>query len=424
MCTLLPPQLSPSLSQPAYSHRCCKRLARETGPESLVARCLLWQPQLLSAEPSKIAARAHGWMGIAVAAGVGAGLIHSVRRRKLRGTRAVRTQGLTVRRHELVQCQSPGQQRTCMSAASSSAASSEAEFWTLIKLGNGARLVALRNMVKQMSGAEELYYVGLDEDNFERQVTPVEPGEGFGQFCIISADAEERLLAQHKVVCRPPGQGDCNGADVTESSDLQQTSIASLIHDIDIEKLKNVADYKLPFGLENKFKIFLSPLRAEDELPEVIRKKQIPELKSLKFGLPSSCDAFREAPFTGDFHVFGIVPAIGKYQFVAGSGCDGTWVRFDLGDFETYSYDLKGIPVIKDATSITFPVSHLWVDFSFPTAVYGLEWFLGDRCIARKEISISPMPNFIYQQCTGLVRKGLNKIRTVPRDRAESQHDP
>merc|ERR1712072_1271384 len=110
-------------------------------------------------------------------------------------------------------------------------------------------------------------------------------------------------------------------------------------------------------------------MRAAEEL----RQNCIPQMQGLSFGLPNACDVFRNAPFTGRFHGLGIVPAISKQQFVCGSGCNTTWVRFDKADLGTYDHNLEGVPVLEDEHGILFPVTHLWVDFSFPDASYALE---------------------------------------------------
>lgn len=313
---------------------------------------------------------------------------------------------------------------------------SSAEFWTFIDLGRGARLIALRNAARLYDDGK-INYVKLHEAQddadavatpgapaapFDREAVFVNPGDGFGQFCTLTADAEERLLAQHRSVSRVVGQANSNGVDVADATDIQPfldpllaakggCTASNLVNeDSDVEKFLDVSSVRLPFGLERRFNIYLSPMEAE--LPVQIRKKQIPELRGLKFGLPTTCANFRDAPFTGKHHGLGIVPAIGKYQFVAGSGSDGVWVRCELEDFGLYDHNLEGIPYIKGKSSIVLPVTHLWVDFSYTTATYGLDWFFGGTCLARKEIPLWPMPNFIYQQVTGLVRRNLEKGRT------------
>lgn len=316
---------------------------------------------------------------------------------------------------------------------------SAAEFWTFIDLGRGAKLIALRNAARLDDDDGQINYMKLhrpqDEENavtrlrepaelLGREAVLVNPGDGFGQFCFLTSDAEQRLIEQYRSVSRVLGQANSNGVHVADATDIQPfleslldaaedgcTPSASFrIKDSDVEEFRDVASTKLPFGIERRFNIYLSPMQAE--LPVQIREKQIPELKGLKYGLPTTCDIFRAAPFTGEHHGLGIVPAIGKYQFVAGSGCDGVWVRCDLKDFGLYEHNLEGIPYIKDESSIMLPVTHLWVDFSYTTATYGLDWFFGKTCLARKEIPLWPMPNFIYQQITGLVRRGLKKGRT------------
>lgn len=316
---------------------------------------------------------------------------------------------------------------------------SAAEFWTFIDLGKGAKLIGLRNAARLDDDDGQINYMKLhrpqDEANavtrlrepaelLGRQAVLVNPGDGFGQFCILTSDAEQRLLSQYRSVSRVVGQSNSNGVHVADATDIQPllqslldaaeddcTSSARLtINDSDVEEFRDVDSTKLPFGIQRRFNIYLSPMPAE--LPVQLREQQIPELKGLKYGLPTTCDSFRAAPFTGDHHGLGIVPAIGKYQFIAGSASDGVWVRCDLEDFSLYEHNLEGIPYIKDESSIMLPVTHLWVDFSYTTATYGLDWFYGKTCLARKAIPLWPMPNFIYQQITGLVRRGLKKGRT------------
>lgn len=316
---------------------------------------------------------------------------------------------------------------------------SAAEFWTFIDLGRGAKLIALRNAARLDDEYGKINYIKLHQPQDEanavtrlrepvallgRKAVLVNPGDGFGQFCILTSDAEKRLLTQYRSVSRVLGQANSNGVNVADATDIQSfleslleatgdgcTSSPSLaIKDSDVEEFRDVTSTKLPFGIERRFNIYLSPMQAE--LPLQIRQKQIPELNGLKYGLPTTCDIFRAAPFTGEHHGLGIVPAIGKYQFVAGSKSDGVWVRCDLEDFSLYDHNLEGIPYIKDKSSIVLPVTHLWVDFSYTTATYGLDWFFGRTCLARKEIPLWPMPNFIYQQITSLVRRALKKGRT------------
>lgn len=309
--------------------------------------------------------------------------------------------------------------------------SSSSEFWTFLNMGRGAPLPALRNAVELGPGREEFKYVRLDNPGdrpppWDREELVVQPGDGFGQFCLLDDDCEKWLRSEYKSVSSVLGRSYSEGLDAAQRTDVQSL-LDPLLHeagcsarglhvpDSYIEKCRDVASYNLPFGLANKFKIYLSPMTSEEELPDVIRERRHPELKGLKFGLPSPCDSFREAPFTGTLHALGIVPAIGKYQFVTGSGLDGTWVRFDSADFASYDHDLRGLPVLRDEQSIVLPVTHLWVDFSFTSPIYCLEWFFAGRCLARKEISIRPMPNFIYQQVTGLVRLNLKKTRADAR---------
>merc|ERR1712217_642098 len=116
---------------------------------------------------------------------------------------------------------------------------------------------------------------------------------------------------------------------------------------------------------------------------EQMRSHLASEMQKLPLGLPAACDDFRSASFTGSRHGLGIVPHINEQQFVVSNGCENAWVRFDKADLRTYAHNLDKIPIFEDGKGILFPVTHLWVDYNFPTADCAFEWFCGRQCVAR-----------------------------------------
>lgn len=249
----------------------------------------------------------------------------------------------------------------------------------------------------------------------------IRPGDGFGQFCKLTPDAEERLLTHYRSTSGVLGQSNGHGVCVSEATDimpflaplLRGGPHVRMLSDSDIVAFKDVKDFRMPLGVEDNFKIHVCPMESAPQLQEEVKRHRIRQMRGLSFGLPSACDAFREAPFTGRFHGLGIVPAIDDQQFVMGSACPDagfSWVRFDKDDLTSYDHDLEGVPVLEDDKGIFFPVTHLWVDFDFPTAAYALEWFCGTRCVVRKELSLWPMPNWLFQKIISITLGNLRDI--------------
>jgi len=244
----------------------------------------------------------------------------------------------------------------------------------------------------------------------------------------LTKAAEERLLTHYRSTSGVLGQSNSEGVRVSDSADVSPLlapaltperghaelgSDCPMLRDSDVVAFREVREFNLPLGVENNFKIHICPLRPAPEIQEQVKRHRIRQMRGLSFGLPAACDVFRDAPFTGRFHGFGIVPAISDQQFLLGSTCEDrgcTWVRFDKGDLATYDHNLEGLPVLEDSEGIIFPVTHLWVDFDFPTAAYALEWFCGTRCVVRKELSLWPMPNFLFQKIISIAMGYLKDV--------------
>lgn len=242
--------------------------------------------------------------------------------------------------------------------------------------------------------------------SYLQQRVAILPGEGFGQFCRLTAAAQERLLTYYKSTAGLHGQANSKGVDVADASNDQcmfglsqiaSSLYSSILSDADVQGFEDVRNFRLPFSLQDNFQIHIGPMKAAEDLLEDVWTKRIPQLRNLSSGWPNLFDVFRNAPFTGSFHGAGIVPAISKQTFVCGSGCNTCWVRFDKADLETHDHNLEGIPTLEDDTGVFFPVTHLWIDFCFPGASYAMEWFYGGRCLVRKELSLW-MPKSLFQK--------------------------
>lgn len=306
-----------------------------------------------------------------------------------------------------------------------------AYFWTFLYMGPGRPVVALRNLVEHHADGR-LEYVKLavrpaserhcgnerldsGTSGFARERVEPQMGQGYGQWCRLTAAAEERIISKYKSVADVLGKAQDVGV-TTKHSSLQELAAAHLLtgssaavphsacldiptldypvySDEDIVSFEDVQD-RLPFGVERKMHIHMRTLTESVGLEQDI----VPDMRRLPFGLPASCDAWRGSPFTGSSHGFGIVPHINEQQFVSSSGCENAWVRFDKGNLQTYDHNLDKVPVFEDGDGILFPVTHLWVDLSFPTADCAMEWFCGRQCVARKMFSLWPVPNPVVKR--------------------------
>lgn len=333
---------------------------------------------------------------------------------------------------ELTAMARPAALEQAIAAADSvAAASGVSPFWTLFYFGADRDIVGLRNMVVQHNDGQ-MEYIKLTEDpdstdekpSYASKRVTVNPGDGFGQFCRFNDAAEKKLLSLYKSIDPVRGKAIGQGVDAGNGMDIQplleelfgkmDSSDADagmseehchILSDSEIVQFEDVADQKFPLGLQTNFMIYICPMTTKEQ----IRQHDIPQYQNLKFGLPQACDAFQEVPFTGDSHSLGIVPAIDRQQFVCGSTGSSTWVRFDKEDISTYDHNLGGLPTLEDELGVYFPVTHMWVDFSAPTATCALEWFSQTQCVARKEVSLWPMPDPLYRKVIQIITRRLRK---------------
>jgi len=295
-----------------------------------------------------------------------------------------------------------------------------AYFWTFIYFGPGRRILAMRNHI-ELHNDGGLEYVKLvaqagheGPSRYARERIAIQTDRGYGQFCRLTPEAEERLVSQYKSEA-VSGVATAEGASASRDDREEDRGLTDLAHprladcpiqsEEDILFVEDVQD-RAPFGIEKKFKIHICPMQAETQL----KQNLAPEMQRLRYGLPSACDAFRDATFSGNFHSLGIVPHIPGEQFVCGSGCETAWVRFDKANLQTYDHNLDGLPVMADGAGVMFPVTHLWVDVNFPTrAAYAREWCCGRRCIVRKERGLWPLPNALFRRLVDMTASKLQR---------------
>lgn len=242
---------------------------------------------------------------------------------------------------------------------------------------------------------------------FVHDLVAVQPGDAFGQLCRLTPAAEKHILDCYKSHAGVRGQSNLKGinlADFIDTEGVLGNGAQPILSEDDIVGFEEMKNYHLPRGLEDKFQIHVFPLSAQ-EGPD---QRNVVLKEGLSLGEPHPYDVFQNAPFTGSFHGLGIVPAIYNNQFLCGSGMNSCWVRFDKKDLQTYDHDLEGVPILEDETGIFFEVTHLWVDFSIPNAAsFAMEWFCGARCLARKESSVWPLPNLVFQSLVGIGFKSV-----------------
>jgi len=243
--------------------------------------------------------------------------------------------------------------------------------------------------------------------SFLQMRVPAPEGLGFGQWCRLATAAEEQLIADFKSVDRVAGCANSRGVEVGPDALVEEVqrlaATGPLQSNSCVVAVDDVQD-RMPFGLERKMRIHTCTLQ-DDNLPMNTESSAV--LQGLPYGLPAQCNALRQQ-FSGCQHSLGIVPHINEQQFVVSSGCKGTWVRFDQDDLQNYEHNLDGIPSVEDDKGILFPVTHLWVDFNFPTAKCAFEWFCGTSCLARREISLWPLPTPLFKR---LIRWAVGKLR-------------
>lgn len=242
-----------------------------------------------------------------------------------------------------------------------------------------------------------------------RERVPIIAGTGYGQWCRLSDAAERRLLEHFKSTASVEGQRRADGPDVVDEiafADLRISECPISCNE-DVLNFEDAQD-RLPWNIEKKMHLHVAPMA-----PERLKEISVPELTKLPLGLPDCCDAFRGAPFTGGSHALAVVGHINKQQFIAGSGCENTWVRFDRDDLtSTYDYDLGGIPTIRDGRGIIFPVTHLWIDCTGSSSTCAFEWFCGRQCVARRSISLWPLPTFVLKQVLSWAFGRLKGVET------------
>lgn len=235
----------------------------------------------------------------------------------------------------------------------------------------------------------------------------VAQGEGFGQWCRIKDEMRLRLLREYKDISNMQGKSNKDGLPGTREQEKALPHDRPIPDEVaNIEYFEDTQD-RLPLGLEKGFNISLFELKGEPGKVGPALKNNYSIVGKLPFGLPSSVDPFRTCPLAGNRQASGFVPHINGQQFCMGSEGTFTWVRFDIGDLNTFEHNLQGVPVIRDGEKgIIFPVTHLWVDLDGPA----FQWFVGKRCLAVKKMNLWFIPGAVLR---GVVQFGMRRLTEV-----------
>lgn len=283
-------------------------------------------------------------------------------------------------------------------------------FWVFVTCMHEGKqkVLGLRNYVL-MDPERGLHYLKLSRTKgggFSRTEVKVKQGEAFGQWCRIGDSTEQRLLRDFKNTAPVKGKQVKEGLQPTQEIErnLPQVSEVPIPDEFtEVDYFEDTQD-RLPLGLEQGFNIKLFELQGEPGKVGAALKKNYKQVSKLPFGLPWSVDEFRDSPMAGAKQASGFVDHINGQQFCVGSQCTFVWVRFDIGDLNSFDHDFTGVPVIKDGKKgLIFPVTHLWVDL----IDVALEWFIGKRCIARKKMNLWFIPGAVLR---GVVSFGMRRL--------------
>jgi hypothetical protein len=252
-------------------------------------------------------------------------------------------------------------------------------------------------------------------EGYGRTEVRVNQGDSFGQWCRINDSAKQRLLKEFKDCSCVTGKANKAGLQATLQAE-RALPLEKPIHDedADVEYFEDTQD-RLPLGIEKTFNITMFKLEGPPGKVGEALKNNYKSVSRLPFGLPCSVDSFRSSPLAGAIQGSGFVSAISGQQFCLGTAATFAWVRFDIGDLNTFDHDLTGIPVIKDGTNgIIFPVTHLWVDL----IGISLEWFLGKRCVAQKKLNLWFIPGSVLR---GIISFAMRRLTDVNFDQTDSE---